>query len=488
MEKGELNLTQKTSQGVFWKGISQIITQGVRFLILLLLARLLKPDDFGLLAMVAVFTNFFSLTSDLGLNAAIIQKKELNKEELSSIFWLILLLGIFWSVILFALSPLVAKFYSRPELLSITAVLGISFFLSSFGSVPVALLSKRMNFKVLAFTEIGAVIISGSIAIILAFGGFGVWALVAQSLSYSFFRSLFNFLACPLRPVMLLKISKIKKMIYFGSNVVGLNFINYFSRNIDSLIIGKFIGSVALGFYNLAYRIMLFPIRQLSGAIGGVMFPALSLVQYDHQKVGQAYLRAIRMIATITFPAMFGLWVIAPEFVRIVLGEKWIPILYILRIFCWVGAFQSIATTVGWIYLSQGRADLQLKVGIFIVSVYIIAFIVGLRWGINGVATCYGLSMFIIAYPAFKIPFSLINLKIVSLIKIIILPLYTSTIMMGIVLIFKKVILKPYGSVSLIMMISEISIGVSSYILLTILFNKPAIKEIKIFYNSLLGK
>jgi len=484
----EFTLTQKTSRGILFRGISQVVRQLIRFGIVAILANLLAPEDFGLLAMVTVFTNFFGMVSDLGLNAAVIQKKELKKEEISTVFWLIILFGIILTLIFWGLSPMIAKFYQRKELASITIVLGVSFFLNSFASVPVALLAREMKFGVLSINEIIAVVLSGAGAICLAFSGMGVWALVMQNIIYSFVYSMVNMYGAKYVPQFIFKISKIKDMISFGGNLILFNLVNYLARNADNLLIGKFLGSNALGYYDLAYQIMLFPLRRISWTIGGVMFPALSRVQHNLSTVRDAYLRAVRMIASITFPAMLGLWIIAPEFIKIILGSKWLPILYILRVFCWIGAFQSIATTTGWIYLSQGRADLQLKVGAVFVVIYIISFVIGLHWGINGVATAYGLSILLIAYPAFKIPFSLINLQLINLVKSILPAFASSFLMMLLVRLFKEFLLKYYNNLSLLFLVAEIIFGISLYFLLTILTNKSAIKEIEIFYNSLISR
>jgi len=480
-----LTITQKTSKALFWRGISQVINQVLRFIIQIVLVRLLKPEDFGLLAMVAVFFNFLALSGSIGLNTAIIQKKELSEEEISSVFWISVLLGLILSFLMFFTAPLVAKFYAQKELLEITPVLGIAFCLTSFGVVPYALHCKFLRFKILTFNDLGATFLSGLLAILSALKGGGVWSLIVQILSYNFFYSLLNFITAHFQPRRVLNFSKVKQMIYFGGNVFGLQTLGYFSQNVDKLLIGKYLGSIPLGFYDLAYRIMLFPLRRIPWAIGSVMYPALSLVQDNHQAVRNGYLRAIRMIASIVTPAMLGLAVIAPEFIKIVLGEKWLPSLYVMRIFCLIGAFQAVSTTVEWIYYSQGRANLLFRVIIIFVLIYITSFILGLKWGINGVATMYGLSMLLIAYPNFKIPFNLINLKLTDFLKVLLSPVCASILMAGSVWIFKHITLRFYSEVSILIMIAEIIWGISIYFLLTLLINKPAMKELEIFYQNI---
>ncbi len=476
------NISQKVAKGVFWNGISIVSNQLIGFLVTIILARLLSPGDFGLLAMVAVFTNFFSIILDLGLGSAVIQKQKLDKIQLSSVFWISVIFGFILSLITISISPLIALFYKQKIIFPIMSVLGLNFLFASWGNIPSALLSKELRFKSLALISITSNLVSGAVAVLMAIGGFGVWALVMKNVIATIITSFLNFLVSKLKPLFVLEIKKIKELLYFGGNVLGFNFVNYFARNADNLLIGKFLGKDALGLYDLSYQILLFPLRRISWTIGSVMFPALSAVQEDKQKVASGYLRANRMIAFIVFPMMLGLFVVAPEFIKFVLGEKWLGGLFVLRIFCIVGMLQSVGTTIGWIYLSQGRADLMLKVSIVFVSIYICAFIIGLNWGINGVAFCYFIALLIILYPLFKIPFKLINLKIKKLISIL-LGSTISSLLMSIVVWQAKTYLLKWIGYNRIFLFYEIILGIVLYGVFTIFFNRSIFQEIKAFIN-----
>ncbi|HGE70256.1 TPA: hypothetical protein ENX78_05430 [Candidatus Poribacteria bacterium] len=229
----------------------------------------------------------------------------------------------------------------------------------------------------------------------------------------------------------------------FGLNLTGFNVVNYFARHLDNLLIGRFLGSSELGVYSLAYRIMLFPLQNVSGVIGRVMFPALSVVQEDKAKVRDVYIRSTRLIAFVTFPISVVLLVLAPQFVRIVFGEKWERVIFIIQILSAVGLIQSIATTVGWIYQSQGRTDIMFKWGIFATTSAAVSFAIGLKWNIEGVAVAYAICSFLLLYPSLAIPFRLIGLKfrgyIMRLGSTII-----ATILMGMVGITTRVILEKF--------------------------------------------
>ena len=214
-------------------------------------------------------------------------------------------------------------------------------------------------------------------------------------------------------------IDAIKEIFNFSANITGFNIVEYFARNVDYLLIGKFIGAGALGFYTLAYKVMLYPLQNISHVIGGVMFPAFSKIQHDLEKVRNNYLKMVRAISLITFPLMLGLFVVAPEFIRIVFGLQWEPVVPVLRILCFSGMIQSVGTTVGNIFRSQGRSDTQFKlhvVGTFILTVCIL---IGMRWGIKGVASFYALYTFVWVPFNFYVSNKLIHLDNNKLVRAI---------------------------------------------------------------------
>ncbi len=317
-----INLTTKTVQGVGWTGTSRIIRLLLQLGITALLARLLTPNDFGLLAMVFVFTNLVMIFRDFGLTAALIQRKGLTEEHLSSSFWINVLTGLLLALLLVVLAPAIAYFYGEDRLTTIIMVLASTFFISSFGIVQVALFTKELNFKPLAIVEILAVAISGIAAVVLAFSGFGVWSLVWYQVISSFVTVFFLWNFSSWRPKLLFRWQRVKELLGFGLNLTGFNLVNYFGRNLDNLLIGKFLGVNPLGFYNLAYRLLLFPLQNISSVTGRVMFPSFSAIQDDKSKVRYAYIKTTRYIATVTFPLMVGFLVVAPQFVIVIFGPQ----------------------------------------------------------------------------------------------------------------------------------------------------------------------
>ncbi len=407
-----MTLETRTVRSIGWSATSQIVQLVMATLISAILARLLVPSDFGLIAMVLVFSNFAAIFSTFGLPSAIVQKKEVSDEALSSTFWINAGLGALLTVALAASAPLIAAFYSQPRLTPLVVFISTIFFIGSLNNVQTALLTKRMNFKALAIIGICATGISGPIAVLLAFSGYGVWSLAWYTVLLTAFSVGLTWIYAGWVPHFLLGLRHVKGLLGFGANLTGYSFVNYFYQNMDNLLVGRFLGSTALGFYNLAYNLLMFPTNNISAVVGRVMFPALSIIQHDKQLVRDAYVTANRYIAAVSFPLMIWVLVAAPQLIRVIYGPKWIPVIPLVQIFALAAIVSSIQVNVGWIFLSQGRTDVLFKLGIFTTVAVVISFVVGLRGGVEGVVIAYTIATYLIAYPVFAISFRLIDMNV----------------------------------------------------------------------------
>lgn len=412
------NFRNRTISGLRWSGISQVGRQLLNFFTSVILARLLSPQEFGLLGMIIVFTGFAQVFSELGLGAALIHKQDLNQSHLNSVFLINLVTGVFLSGIIIACAPFIASFYNEPKLKLLTMVVAINFIIGSFKVVQQSLFQKKLDFRILALIDIIATFIAGFTAIIMALMGCGVWSLVIQSLFLMLISVVMLWRFSSWRPNFSFKVKALKDLLGFSSNLLGFNILNYWVRNLDNLLVGKFIGASSLGIYVRAYSLMLLPISQVTSIISQVMWPALSIIQKNIYRVKDIYLRSTRVIALVTFPMMAALFVVADSFILGIFGIKWKELIPIFRILCIEGFGQGVGTTVGWIYNSQGRTDIQFKWGIFSGIIRFIAFFIGLRWGVMGVAAAYVISgYFILWYPAWAIPGRLINLRFVEMLR-----------------------------------------------------------------------
>jgi PST family polysaccharide transporter len=405
------NLRTQTIHGVGWTAGIQIGRQLITFLLSLFLARTLARSDFGLLGMVTIFTGFITLVGEMGFANALVQRESLEERHFSSIFWLNVVVGVTFTILLMALSPLVAAFYGEPILRWLTMAVALNFTINSLSVVQRARLSRAMHFRLLGLVEIVAVLIGGLIAIGLAIAGFGVWSLVLQTLSAATILALGLWWATGWQPRWLFDRAAVGDLLGFSSNLLGFSAFNYWTRNGDNFLVGKFLGADALGLYVRAYSLMLLPISQITAVLSKVMFPALSKIQHDKVRVKRVYLRSVSLIALMTFPMMVGLLVVSEHLIPVIYGPKWTGMIRTFQILCLVGMIQSIGSTVGWIYQSQGRTDLMLRWGLFAGTLVLLSFGIGVYLGsIETMALAYTLTSTLLLPWSFNLPGRLIDL------------------------------------------------------------------------------
>lgn len=428
----------KVIQSVSWSGMSQVVSQGFQLIVSIILARLLLPEDFGVIGIALVFIAFMSTISELGLGAAIIQRKDINEKHLSTSFWVNIFLGIILCTITLVIAPLIADFLEESSIISVISVLSIGFVISSFGIVHRALLLKKIDFKKVAIVEIGSAVFFGITSIILAIFGFGVWSLVAGSLVKNFTSLIFLWVVCSWRPLMIFDFRSFKELFHFGKNVMGSGIIQRIIFNADYFLVAKFLGATSLGLYILAYEIAFFPLMKISPAISRVMFPVFSAVQNDNNKLKNGYLKMIKYTSMVTFPLLAGLIVIAPKFIPVLVGEKWVPMILPLQVLCVAGMFKSIGTHVGSILLSKGRSDIQIKWDVFVAIVVPVAILIGVQYGITGVAVAIAVTTVLLFLIIHKITIDLIDLSLFDFLKAFYPATISSFVLILAMLLFQK--------------------------------------------------
>jgi len=411
------DLDSKIRTGVAWSGLAQMGAQFVALVVSVILTRLLSPQDFGLVGMVLVFTNFASVFADMGFGVALVQKLDVTQHHKNAVFWISIVIGAVTTLIMAAAAPLIASFYNVPEVQPLAVAISLIFFINAFATVKVALLQKAMDFRKIAAAQLTSTVISGLVALYLAFSGFGVWSLVAMYIASAIVNVAVLWMITPWRPDFSLQWHALKDLSKFTMNLLGFSVFNYWTRNGDNLLVGRFVGSAALGIYARSYQILLLPVSQVSGVITNVMFPAFSAIQKDVERVKDMYLKSISVISLVTFPLTLGLLVVSQSFVLALFGDKWAEMIPILQVFCLLGLIQSIGTTVGWIYQSQGRTDIMFRWGLVSGTIFIISFVVGLRWGALGVAVAYTVANFLLWYPSLLIPARLIKLNVITMLR-----------------------------------------------------------------------
>lgn len=393
------DLTGRTARG----GTVMIASQALKFALnvgsAVVLARLLTPQDYGLIAMVAVVTSFSYPFRNLGLSAATIQRPDVSPEQVSNLFWVNTSVSVVVMVATAVIAPFVSWFYGEPRLTWITVALAGGFVFSGLSVQHEALLKRQMRFFSLASTEIASILLGTITAILAAWHGLGYWSLVVSSLVTSATYAVGVWLMCNWLPGWPVRDSGVKAMLRFGGNLTGSNLINFISRNLDNLLIGRFWGPQQLGLYNRAYQLLLLPLEQINAPLDGVAITALSKLTGTPERYRKAYIRILEKLAILTMPGIALMVVTSDWLVRLVLGSQWTGTAPIFALLGIVGMLEPVTFTMGWLLISQARTKDVLQLGIVNGVISVISILAGLRWGALGVAASYAITGLVVRKP-----------------------------------------------------------------------------------------
>jgi len=393
------SLRAMASRSVLWTALGKASNSIISLLVTALLTRLLTPADFGIVAMVVVISGFLNIMAEAGVSTAVVQKRDLAPEALSTLFWSGLGLGAVAALALALASPLVARFFAEPRLTPVVACLSVSFVFLAMGRIPNGLLERSFRFQHLAVAEIISAVLSGIVGVVLARLGYGYFALVFQTLVSGFSNATLRLLFARFRPKLVFDTAALKAVSGYSGGVTAFTAINYWARNLDKALIGRALGAAQLGFYGRAYALMLYPLEGITGIINPSLHPLLSAMQGDRERMTRAYLKVARLVATLAVPAMCVLGALAPEIVHTVWGKQWDPSVRVFAILCIVGSIQPVGSTFGAVFLATNRTRLLAIVGLVNSLVMMGGIALGVRFGIRGVAIGYSL-----AYGAIFLP------------------------------------------------------------------------------------
>jgi PST family polysaccharide transporter len=350
--------------------------------------------------MVSTVLALVTVIQDMGLNQATIQRQRISHAQISAMFWLTGAVSFALAVFVALCGPAVAWFFGDPRLIGLTAASGSLVFLGGSQSQQFALLNRELRFKALAGLDVLSVTTSAIVGITLAWQTSSYWALFAAGLASTLVNLVCVWTLCSFRPGRPSFEGDFNEIVHFGSSISGFNIVNYFARNADNLLIGRFWGSAQLGLYDRAYRLLLFPIEQIRSPLARVMLPALTRLLHDPERYRRVYTEWISLLMIATQPGLVFLIIFALDVFRILYGPHWLPA---APIFQWLGicGLQQIATsTAGWLFISQGRGGDFFKLGVFTSVVTVVTFIIGLPWGPLGVAIAYTIGNYLVHMPA----------------------------------------------------------------------------------------
>lgn len=395
----------------------------------MVLARILTPRDFGLIAMVAAVTGFIMIFKDLGLSMATVQKAEINHGQVSTLFWINVAISSALMLLTMALAPAVAWFYKEPRLAWVTVALASAFIFGGLTVQHQALLRRQMRFVALATIDISSITFGVGIGIICGLAGLGYWSLVLMQLVMPITMAAGVWIVSGWRPGLPVRRSGVRAMLAFGGYLTGFNVVNYFARNLDKILLGRYWGSQSTGLYTKAYSLLLLPIGQITAPISAVAVPALSRLQNEPERFRNYYLKAIKLIAYITMPLVATMAALSTEIVGLVLGKQWLdagPIFLVLAV---AALWQPVGATVGWIYVSLGQTRRMFAWICIATPLIVLSFLIGLRWGALGVASGYAICSLILVYPNFSFALKRSPIRVGEVFSNIYHPLAISIIM-----------------------------------------------------------
>jgi O-antigen/teichoic acid export membrane protein len=383
------DLKAKTIHG----GLARICAQGASFALrigsLMVLARLLSPKDFGLVGMVTAFTGVLTLFRDFGLSSAAVQRTTVTKEQISTLFWINVLLGALLGLVALGMAPAIAAFYHEPQLFGVMAVLAAGFLFNAAGTQHSALLQRQMRFTALAVINVVSLTVGTAIGIGGARAGFGYWALVAMTVTPPLIATCGFWLAAGWVPGMPRRRAGIRSMVHFGGALTLTSLLVYVGYNAEKVLIGRFWGADAIGIYGRAYQLVSIPTDNLNSAVGEVAFSALSRLQDDPVRLRSYFLKGFSLVLGLTLPVTIACGLFADDIVFVLLGPKWKDAAAIMRLLSPTIAIFAIINPLGWLIFSIGLVSRGMKAAPVLAAIMIAGYVIGLPYGPRGVAFAY---------------------------------------------------------------------------------------------------
>jgi len=373
-------------RGVLWTYVSFAGGKLLGFASIIILARLLIPAEFGQLGFALVFISYLDTIGDLGVSAALIYEQKRSEQAANIAFIINLISGVLWFILVLAMAPLVADFFRDPGVEPILRVLAWVFIITALGNTHDALLRKELAFKQRLIPDFARALMKGFFSVVLALIGWGVWSLVWGQLIGAVVATAALWYVVPWRPRLQFPLSLARRMLRYGAQIVSVNILAAIVHHVDYLIVGRMLGSAALGFYTMAYRIPELVITMIIWVVGSVAFPAYSKLQDDRPALQKAFLITLRYLSLLTIPAGMGLAVLGTIIIYTLYGEKWAPSIQVMQALAIAVSLRSLGSHAGDVYKATGRPDILTKLSLLRAVVLIPALIFSARLGIGGVA------------------------------------------------------------------------------------------------------
>lgn len=392
-------LGARAVRGAVMSGAAQGVKLAVQIASVVVLSRFLSPQDFGLVAMASPFIAFASMAQNLGLSQAVVVSRDLTYRQASTMFWINAALSFVLMTVLMAASPAASAFYNKSELTPIVIALAVAVFTAGLGAQHLAIATRMMRFGGLAIVDVATAILGLCVALFWAWFDPSPWALVASVLASSITSLVGAWIVSGWLPSRPANYRTVWAMLRFGGGLTTFNLTNFFARNLDNILIGRFHGATSLGLYDRAYKLLLFPLQQITWPLQRIMVPTLSRLVDEPERYLSAYSRTVSQILLITIPGILCLLLWADVAIPTLLGAQWAGAVDIFRWLALASLHQPLTVTLGWLFISQSRTGQFGRWGLFNAASCAVAFVIGLPWGAEGVAAAYAISDILIRLP-----------------------------------------------------------------------------------------
>lgn len=467
------NLRNKAKRGFVWNTVERLTTNGIQFILTIVLARLLSPDDYGIIAMPAIFLAIAQVLIDSGFANALIRKPDLDEKDLSTAFYFNVIVGIVAYLLLFLTSPLIASFFNTPILSILLKVTALVVFLNSLGIVQQAVLTKKMDFKSQAIISVISTFISGALGVWMAYRKYGVWALVFQQVSAALLRAILLWIYGNWKPRRIWSKESFTYLWNFGSKVIIIGILDTIFNNVYAFVIGKKYKAGDLGNYTRAQQFADLPVNNINGIVQKVTFPLLSEIQKDNNRLSAIYLKLIEMTSLLIVPLMFGLAAMAYPLIVSLLGEEWKGCVLLFQILCIARLWTPFNAINVNLLQVKGRTDLLLKLEIakkiVITIVLALTFYRGVVFLVGGFAVCTYLAFMINTYYTKR----LIGVSLWNQLQAII-----PSIIISLVMLLSVLFVNTYIYNRLFMLVIDILMCLTIYGVLVVIFRRDSLKEL----------
>ena len=469
-------LKQKTANGIKWSAFERFLNISVNFVISIIIARILSPSDYGIIGMITIFNSISIVFIEGGFSSALIRKQDRTDADYNTVFYYNISVSILLYILIFFAAPVVANFYNISELTIITRIVGLNIFIGAFGSIQTTILTISINFKNQTKISLLTLLISGIIGVVLAFNGYGVWALIVQGLLATTFRTGLLWYFIGWKPKLIFSIVSFRELFGFGSKMMFSSLLDAIYYNIYYVIIGKQYSALELGFYTRAYGLATLPAQNITDIIIRVAYPVLSEIQNDAKRLETNYRKVLKMLSYVVFPFMMFLFALSYPLIKILLTEKWLPAAPILQVLCFSFMFFPINYINRTLLEIKGRSGLLLRIEIFKKIIITITLFATAPFGI--MMMCYGIVLNSILSAGINTYYSskLLNINFLTQMNDII-PIFILSVLSGIIVLLSSLLFEA----SWLKLVVGGMIGAVFFLILSILLKFNELKEIKNF-------